>query len=80
MEHDLSERSWGCNYTIINASDGGINITLSGWKSGICNGDFIILKNGDDTTRYVIDDISYHYDPHDMWAASATFSPRQSGV
>ena len=76
MEHDLSKRAWGCNYTIHEISNGGLNITLSGWKTGISDGDFIIIKNGDGTTRYIIDNISYFGEPHDMWSASASFSPR----
>ena len=33
--------------------------------------------NGDSTTRYMFDTISYHSDPADMWNGTLTFSPRE---
>ena len=77
MTHDLSERSWGNNYTVQKIEDGGHKISLVGWRLGINNGDYLILKSGEDTTRYQVDSINYCSDPKDMWFAEASFSPRQ---
>ena len=74
--HDLSDRAWGNNYSITSFGDDGINIRLCGWCYGISQGDYLILKNGEDTTRYKVDHINYLGNPGDMWSASATFSPR----
>ena len=74
--HDYSEREWGKNYNIQEVYDDGINVSLCGWGLGIKQGDYILLRNGDDTTRYKFDSITYCSNPHDMWFAKASFSPR----
>ncbi|MAG28133.1 hypothetical protein CMI47_21630 [Candidatus Pacearchaeota archaeon] len=76
--HDYSAREWGRNYNILGTEDEGLSIRIAGWGGGISNNDYIILKNGNDTTRYQIENIEYKRDPPDMWFASATFSPRES--
>ncbi len=73
---DLSSKDWGNNYNVMSITDSGYKLSLVGWKSGISNGDYLILKNGNDTTRYVVEDISYFGDPVDMWKAEVSFSPR----
>lgn len=75
--HDYSVKEWGHSCGITSINDDGYSIDLYGWGCGISNGDYIILKNGDDTTRYEIESVSYKKDPKDMWFASAKFSPRQ---
>ena len=76
--HDYSIREWGHDYNIIGIENEGLSIRIAGWGRGISNNDYIILKNGNDTTRYQIENIEYKRDPSDMWFASATFSPRES--
>ncbi len=77
MTHDFSAREWGRNYSIGRIESGGLNISLTGWGTGIKTGDYIIIKNGDDTTRYKFDSVEYHRDPHDMWFGELTFAPRE---
>jgi len=74
--HDYTICSWGHNCEVSSIKDGGHTISLHGWGKGIQDGDFILLKNGEDSTRYKISDIKYKFDPHDMWFATAIFAPR----
>ena len=76
--HDFSSKRWGWNYNITSIRDEGLNISICGWGVGISNGDFLILTNGSDTTRYRVQSIDYYRDPHDMWVAEASFSPREA--
>jgi hypothetical protein len=76
--HDYSAREWGRNYSIIETEDEGLQLRLAGWGKGISADDYIIIKNGDGTTRYKIDSIEYKRDPADMWFAEASFAPRDS--
>ena len=78
MTHDLSKKTWGCNYNIQELYDGGMKIDLVGWLSGIKSGDFLILKQQDGTTRYLVDSIRYCGNPEDMWFATASFAPRDN--
>jgi len=50
---------------------------MAGWGSGIKAGDYLILPNGSETTRYQVDSIDYRMDPPDMWFADAVFAPRR---
>lgn len=76
--HDLSSRSWGNNYEIMSLQNKGYDISLAGWRKNITVGDYIILRRGqNDTTRYVIEEISYENDPDDMFYAKAKFAPRE---
>ena len=74
--HDYTYKEWGHNYSIQSISDGGLNLSLVGWGCGISNGDYLLLKNGEDSTRYKVDAVEYCTDPHDMWFAELKFSPR----
>ena len=76
MTHDISIRSWGCNYNVMEIRDGGVSVDLVGWKGGIKNGDFLLLKKDAGTTRYLVESIRYCSDPTDMWFATASFAPR----
>ena len=76
--HDYTRRTWGHDYTTLKVIDGGQRLRLSGWGLGINAGDYLILPNGDGTTRYRVDSIDYRMDPQDMWFADATFAPRQA--
>jgi len=74
--HDYTRRTWGHDCTTMAVTDGGRQLRLSGWGSGIEAGDYLILPNGDSTTRYQVEKIDYRMDPPDMWFAEATFAPR----
>jgi hypothetical protein len=76
-EHDLSSKGRGKNYGVTEVRNGGQAISLYGWHRGIEEGDFLILKNKEDTTRYLVKTIRYERDPADMWFAEAEFAPRE---
>lgn len=74
--HDYTRRGWGHDYSTLDVIDGGMRLKLAGWGLGINAGDYLILRNGSETTRYQVDTINYRPDPSDMWFAEATFAPR----
>lgn len=74
--HDYTRRAWGHNFSIIKIFDGGMRLSMMGWGHGISKGDFIILPNEKETTRYLIKSIKYKNDPPDMWRATVEFAPR----
>ena len=76
MTHDLSSKAWGCNYNVMQIHDGGMRVDLAGWHSDIKNGDFLLLKQTNGTTRYLVESIRYCSNPADMWFATAAFAPR----
>lgn len=74
--HDLSPKTWGNDY-IFTPIDAGQRGKLSGWHPEHMEpGDFVILRNGDDTTRYQITKIEWMTDPRDQFFADVTFAPR----
>lgn len=75
--HDLSSRSWGCNYEIMSLENDGYNADITGWYSGIKNGDYLLLKSGEGSTRYKVSSIKYCSDPDDMFFANIDFCPRE---
>ncbi len=75
--HDYSNGCWGHDCHITSIEDDGLTISLTGWGFGLSNNDYIVLKNGSDTTRYKLDDVEYTSNPPDMWFAKASFSPRE---
>lgn len=74
--HDYTRRHWGHDYGIRKVFSGGQQLEAFGWGSGISEGDFLILQNGDGTTRYQVAKIKYELNPRDMWFADLTFAPR----
>lgn len=74
--HDYTRRTWGHDCATMAVIDGGQRLCLSGWGRDIQEGDYLILPNGDGTTRYHVDSIDYRMDPPDMWFAEASFAPR----
>ncbi len=74
LTHDFSECRWGHNYNILSIS--GNQIRLVGWSLGVQEGDYLILNKGNSTTRYRVTEVNYKSAPHDMWEATAVFSPR----
>lgn len=78
--HDYTNpvRCWGHDY-IFRPKAGGIYASMLGWGSGIKRGDYLLLSNGDATTRYQVVTIEYKADPKDMWQADVLFAPREQG-
>lgn len=68
-------RTWGDNYTFTPLNDGQAG-RVSGWKAGIQEKDYLILQNGNATTRYQVESVKYYDDPRDMFAAQVKFAPR----
>lgn len=73
--HDYTRRGWGRDYTF-SPKDAGRRGRMTGWGVGIRKGDFLILPNGDSTTRYRVRRIRYFLNPSDQWAADVIFWPR----
>lgn len=78
--HDYTRRTWGHDYMTLKVIDCGQRLRLIGWGLGINAGDYLILPNGSDTTRYQVEKIDYRMDPPDMWSAKAVFAPRQAAA
>lgn len=74
--HDYTNGTWGHDCNILNVLDGGQRLRASGWGRGISAGDYILLKNGEGSTRYQVSSIGYRLDPGDMWFADLHFAPR----
>ena len=77
--HDYTERYWGHDYTF-DPIDDGMKGHAMGWGTGIEVGDYLLLQNGSDSTRYKVDSINYYADPSDMWSAELSFAPRPRPV
>ena len=81
---DPSKRCWGHDYHITKIHDqgtarAGLRVSLCGWSYGIKVGDYLLLQNGRDSTRYLIESVRYESNPPDMWFVEATFAPRECG-
>ncbi len=77
-EHDFTTNCWGNSCSVSKIRDGGMSISIYGWRCGIKQGDFLILPNKADTTRYKVSSIRYENDPRDMFFGEAEFAPRAS--
>lgn len=75
--HDYSLRCPGHDYTFTPV-DHGKRGKAMGWGRGLESGDYLILKNGSDSTRYRIESVVYFGDPADMWSAKVIFAPRDT--
>ncbi len=80
--HDYGpgKRYWGHDYTFTPIDDGQRG-RATGWGKGIRQGDYLLLANGDQSTRYRVESIKYGNSvslgsPDDMWKATLTFAPR----
>ena len=73
--HDYRVSYWGHDYSF-KTYDNGQTLELIGWGQGIKKNDYLLLKNGNDSTRYQIKSIKYQSNPSDMWFATARFAPR----
>jgi len=74
--HDFTLGGWGHDYTIMKVIDKGMQLRLGGWGSGIQQDDYLILRNGKDSSRYQVEEIEYMRDPRDQWFATAKYAPR----
>jgi MioC protein len=77
-EHDYTTRHWGHDVAIHRVMDGGNILGVSGWGGGVKRGDYLILPQGEGTTRYQVEHIFYQPDPPDMWSATLHFAPRDA--
>jgi hypothetical protein len=73
--HDYTVREWGHDYTFTPVEDGRRGQVV-GWGTGLQDGDYLLLRNGDGSTRYRIKRVAYFRDPEDMWRADVVFAPR----
>jgi hypothetical protein len=74
---DLSRRAWGCNYNILKIENSGQRLQLATWSTPTpLEGDYLILKDAEQTTRYRAAKVDYCGDPHDMCFVDAEFAPR----
>ena len=75
--HDFIDCSWGhsCSFTPI---DKGLKGSIIGHGGGISKGDYLLLKNGEHSTRYQVTEISYYSDPTDMFRGKVDFAPRKN--
>jgi hypothetical protein len=78
--HDYTRRHWGHDFTITKVLHDGRELRATGWGHGLRKGDYLLLPNGDATTRYRIENVTYFGDPGDMWKAVLRFAPREVGV
>ena len=76
--HDYTKREWGHDYNVTSVDEQTHDARLIGWGVGITEGDYILLKSGEGSTRYRIIEINYFSDPYDMWSAETSFAPRDS--
>lgn len=79
--HDFTNKQKRFGWDVaFNPKDGGLQAAITGWsdKVVINAGDYLLLSNGEATTRYRITSIRYYSDPSDMFRAEAEFAPRQS--
>lgn len=74
--HDYTKRYWGHDYTFDPVEDNGQRGHMIGWGHGIKNRDYLIIRNGDGSSRYQVTKIKYMMDPPDMWSADVKFAPR----
>lgn len=76
--HDYTKRYWGHDYAILRVENEGEILRMMGWGYGLEAGDYLILSNGGDTTRYRIQTVEYKSNPRDMWSITAVFAPRET--
>ncbi len=79
--HDFSRPGWGHAVHIMGIIDGGLKLRVMG-HGGTAGrlpvaGDFLILPNEGQTTRYQVKSCEAMRDPADMWRAELAFAPRE---
>lgn len=77
--HDLTSKTWGCDYAINSKNEDGTIIRMTVWcPKTIVVGDYLIIRNGPGTTRYRADEVKPTGDPKDMYFIVASFAPRKA--
>lgn len=74
--HDYTQRCWGHDLAVLSVHEEGRRLEASGWGLGITTGDWLLLENHGQQTRYRVKDIDYASAPPDMWRATLLFDPR----
>jgi hypothetical protein len=80
-DYTAGRRGWGHDYVFTPGKDGGYTAFMQGWGTGISKGDYLLISTNHrdpkgPTSRYRVDWIEYHRDPHDMWQARVKLAPR----
>ena len=76
-EHDFTKPQWGHSVEFIALTDDGLRADAFVFGPHIPPGDYLILKNGEGTTRYqVLENKGRGMGPSDMQRVSLVFSPR----
>lgn len=74
--HNLTKRMWGQDYAVDEVIKNGARLRLVIWSlKQIEVGDYLIIANGGNTTRYQVDEVKYCADPPDMLFAKVSFAP-----
>lgn len=76
--HDYTRCAWGHNIEVLSFLGEGKRLRVAGWGLGIAKGDYLLLNNKGDSTRYQVSSIKYRRDPPDMWTAELMFAPREN--
>lgn len=75
--HDLTKL-----YPWFRPRNGGQEASMGDWSffdgPDPVAGDFVILRNGNETTRYRVESFKRMFDPRDQWFMEVTFAPRAS--
>jgi len=74
--HYYTARYWGHDYAIDEVVNDGQVLKAFGWGVGLQVDDYLLLANGNKSTRYRVSAIAYYPDPSDMWRATLAFAPR----
>lgn len=79
LVHDFSKPYWGHKCEITRIDINGQKLHLAVWTQDRLEvGDYLILGNGEDTTRYKIEALDRQHDPADMHFVKAVFAPREA--
>ncbi len=66
--HTLGQSDWGDD-CVFEPIDGGSGGYMTGLRKGIERGDYLILADGSNSTRYQVLEIDYYSNSPDIWIA-----------
>lgn len=79
VTHDFTHPKWGHNVEVLRASDGGEELSVSGWSTPHpAAGDYLLLANGLRSTRYRAVSVTPARTVQDMWFGELVFAPREA--